>query len=71
MFAVMADPSLAEDLSTEAAVPRLAPPRIVGELFPLFDVEGVRRRAEADDRLAGLDVVGDVLHLFVGQVAEA
>ena len=31
----------------------------------------MRGGAEADDRLARLDIVGDVLHLVVGQIAEA
>ena len=37
----------------------------------LVRLEGVRRRAHADDRPARLDVIDDVLHLVVGQVAKA
>ena len=48
----------------------LVRPGVLAVLLRL-DVEGVRRRAHADDRLARLDVVDDVLHLLVGQVAEA
>ncbi len=31
----------------------------------------MRRRAQADDRFAGVDVVDDMLHLIVRQFAEA
>ena len=31
----------------------------------------MRRRAQADDRPARLDIVGEVLHLLVGQIAES
>ena len=45
--------------------------RVLGVGLARLDVEGVRRGPQADDRLARLDVVDDVLHLVVGQVAEA
>jgi hypothetical protein len=37
----------------------------------LGEVEGVGRGPHADHRLAGLEIVVDLLHLLVGQVAEA
>ena len=69
--AVVADPGLAQHLPAEAAVPLLALPAVAGVGLAPLDVEGVRRRPQADDRPARLDVVDDVLHLVVGQVAEA
>ena len=72
MVAVVIDPGLAEHLPAEAAVPFLALPTCTRRRScRRLDVERVRRRPHADDRPARLDVVDDVLHLFVGQVAEA
>ncbi len=68
--AVVLDPGLAQDLPAEAAVPALAVPGVAGERLALLDVEGVRRRPHADDRPARVDVVDDLLHLVLGQVAE-
>ena len=45
--------------------------RVAGVRLAALEVEGVRRGAHADDRLARLDVIDDVLHLLVGQIAEA
>ena len=70
-LAVVADPGFAQDLPAEAAVPVLVLPVVFGERLAVLDVEGVRRGAHADDRPARLDVIDDVLHLLVGQVAEA
>ena len=30
----------------------------------------MRRRAQADDRLSGIDIIDDVLQLLIGKVAE-
>ena len=46
---------LAQHLATEPAVPLLAVVRVTRERLPLLQVEGVRRRAQADDRPARLD----------------
>ena len=39
-------------------------------VLPRADVERVRRRADADNRPARLDVIHDVLHLLIGQIAK-
>jgi hypothetical protein len=60
---VVVDPRLAEYLPAETALGVVPVP--VGVLA-LAAVEGVRGGADAEDRLARTDVIGDVLHLIVG-----
>src|SRR5262245_13896335 len=73
MLTVMADPGFAENLTAEA----LGVGFVVGVVGVFrvglagFDVESVGGGADADDRLAGLQIGDDVLHLIVGQVAKA
>lgn len=69
--AVVRDPGFAEHLATESAVPLLAAETVPGVGFVFSEVERVRCRADADDRLAGVYVFDDILHLVVGQVAKA
>ena len=68
MRAVVVDPRLAQHLPAKAAVPLFVVMRelSVGSAAG----EGVRGRSQSDDRLAGIDVIDDVFHLVVGQVAE-
>jgi len=70
--AVVRHPRLAEDLAPEAAFVLIARLPMVLQEFGVrpLDLEGMRRRAEADDGAAALEVVGDVLHLGVGEILE-
>ena len=67
------DPCLAQHLPAESAgpIPCLVREAKLGVSCALREFEGVGRGAHADDRPARLDVIDDVLHLLVGQVAEA
>src|SRR5262249_40128615 len=67
------DPRLAEHLPAESlfVILLLVVPAVLGVGLARPQVEGVSRGAQADHRLARLDVIDDVLHLLVGQVAEA
>ena len=72
MVAVVADPGLAEHVPPESVRHplELRLPAVVGILPIGRDVEGVRRRPHADHGLAGPEVVVDLLHLLVGQIAK-
>ena len=69
---VMIDPGLAQHLLAEAAGPLLAAEAVfrVGAGRIARVVERMGRCAQAEDRLARVDKIGDVLHLVVRQVAE-
>ena len=67
--AVMIDPCLSENAPTEAAIRTI--PVVAGEGWAGLQREGVGGGAESHDRPAGLDVIHDVLHLAIGQVAKA
>src|SRR5262245_48014002 len=71
VLAVVADPSLTEHLTAEPlfVVLLLAGPGVLAELFALR-IEGVCRCANANDRSARFDVLHEVLHLLVRQVAK-
>src|SRR5690606_34800672 len=65
---VMLDPGFAKHLATPSTFPprNLAPPVVSGEwMIRIGEGEGVRRRAQPDDRLARVREVRDVLN-FVG-----
>ena len=74
VVAVVIDPLFTEHEPAEAVGPLLllAPVAVaVVGVGPVFGhVEGMRGRPHSDHRLAGPQVVVDVLHLLVGQVAE-
>ena len=73
MLTVVVDPRFAQHLPAEAAGELGVVGTVLGVgavLVPLV-VEGVRGRSQADDRLARFDVIDNVLHLLVGQFAEA
>ncbi len=72
VVAVVADPGLSEHLPPES-IPHpfeLRLPAVVGILPIGRDVEGVRRRPHADYGLARPEVVVDLLHLLIGQIAK-
>ena len=72
MMAVVVDPGFAEHLLAEAAGPVLVAPVVldVGAVLVLGITERVRRRAQAQDRLARIHELVDVLHVAVRQFAE-
>src|SRR5438270_858688 len=59
VVAVVTDPRFAQHLPAEAAVPAffLAVRGVAAVRLARPHLEGVRRRAQTDDRLAGLDVI--------------
>ena len=77
----VADPVLAQDLLTEAVLPRVALGSRLGAVptvalvvvlvLALEPGEGVGRSPQPKDWLAALQVVVDVPHLLVGEVLEA
>ena len=71
MLAVVVDPGFAQHLAAEAPVPFLVLPAIAGEGVVLLGGKGVRRRAQPDHWPPRVDVVDDVSHLVVGQIAKA
>ena len=73
IVAVMADPSVTENLVAKAAIEVLAfVLKIVVGIFSAFgDLEGMRRGAESDDGAAALEVFVNVNHLLVRKIEEA
>ena len=71
--AVVRDPRLAQDLPAEPAreLVLVLPVEFQELRVGPLDLKRVRRGAEADDRAAAVQVVGDVLHLVVGKILEA
>ena len=69
---VMARPGLTENLSAEAADVFLLRIDVVelGIGLPLRNLESMRRRSQTDDRSAAIEIVGDMLHLLVRQIAK-
>ena len=67
---VMANPSVAKNLVSEAAIEVFAfVLKIVVGIFSAFgDLEGVRRGAESDDGATALEVVVNVNHLLVRKI---
>ena len=65
-------PRLAEHLPAEALFVLFAAvgPAVFRKLAVLWNAEGVRRGPQADDRLARFDVIDEVLHLLIRQIAE-
>ena len=72
MVAVMVDPRLSEHLPAKALRHFFTSllPAVVRVGLPFGHVEGMGRRPQTDHRLAGPEIVVDLLHLLVGQVAE-
>src|SRR5207249_8134827 len=69
-LAMMADPGLAQHLSTETTFPFFAVPRIASIGRAFFEGEGMRRRSHANNGPARFDVIDDVLHLVVRQFSK-
>ncbi len=72
MVAVVVHPGFAQDLLAKAAGPVPVAPIIlgVGVLLVPIVLEGMGAGAQGDDRLAGVEVVNEVLHLGLGQLPE-
>src|SRR5688572_31439312 len=69
----MRDPGLAEHLPSESARIRgvAAAPGVFQVLrVRTFDLECVRCRSESHHRSAAIEIVGDVLHLGVGEILD-
>src|SRR5205807_2124141 len=71
VLAVVIDPGFAQHLPAKAAAPRAVVPGEFRECLPCLDVECMRRGPHADNRPAGFQVIDDMLHLLVRQIAEA
>ena len=71
--AVMINPRLAEHLLSKPARPILVVPVVFGirALLVLFVLERVSAGAQRDDRFAGVDVIHEMFHLLIRQLAEA
>ena len=71
VFTVVSDPGFAKDMATETAGPFFALPIEFFELgFGFAEIKCVGAGAESDDRFAAIEVIHEVGHLVVGQVAE-
>src|SRR5438874_55713 len=71
VLAMMADPGLAKDLAAKAAVPFLAVPGIARIGRALFEGEGMSGRSHADNGPTRLDIIDNMFHLIIGQLAKA
>jgi hypothetical protein len=70
MVAVMGNPSFAEHLAAESALPLLAIPTVSAIGLTLLELECMRGRAEGHNGPAPLHVFDNVLHLVVREIPE-
>ena len=70
VVAVVVDPGFTENLTAEPAVPFLALPTVAAKRRPRLGGKGVRGRPQTDDGPARFDVIDDVSHLLIGQLAK-
>ena len=73
MVAMVGNPGIAQNLAAETALEFLVRAVVLGIRAVLVAavLKGVRCRSEPHDRATRIDVVDNVLHLFVGQFPEA
>src|SRR5205814_9543641 len=71
--AVMVDPGLTQDLLTEAARPFFAAPIVfgIGTLLVVIVSKRMRAGAQSNDGFAAAQIIHEMLHLLIGQLAKS